>query len=276
MMSFKLARQAILLSGLMLLCPLADAQSYRILVTNDDGIQSPLLATLKAALEELQNVEVVVSAPHENQSGSANSSIGSPLIVDEIYKEGEFFGYAVHGRPADAVTFGVNNLSDSGPFDLLVSGINRGPNMGSVSHASGTVGAAVRAMYLGFPAIAVSQEVAGVDTQASAQLAARLVTKIRQDGAPEGVILSVNIPAGEIQGIQVVPMGEAYLQRSRYEATSQDGNTTTYEAGRIRLQSQQAGTDTFAFQQGYITITPLKFDWTAYEIIPEIESWDLQ
>jgi len=276
MLQSKSARQTILLSCLVLLCPLANAQSYRILITNDDGIQSPLLAVLKETLEALPGVEVMVSAPHENQSGSSNSSIGSPLTVDRIYVDDVLFGYAVHGKPADAVTFGLNHLGVDQPFDLVVSGINLGPNVGSVSHGSGTVGAAMRAQFLGYPSIAISQETSGVDTVATAQFAARIVDKYRRDGAPEGIVLSINIPRGEIKGVRVSPMGDSYLGRDPYQVISEEGNTTEYEATRIRLQSETPDTDTYSFQNGYITVTPLKFDWTAYAFIDELKSWNLQ
>ena len=84
----------------------ASAQSYRILLSNDYGIESPRLHALHAALSQLEGVEVVVSAPNANQSGASQSSIGS-ITVDNFEQDGRFFGYAVHGRPADSVRFGV-------------------------------------------------------------------------------------------------------------------------------------------------------------------------
>ena len=83
----------------------AHAQSYRILLSNDDGIESPQLAALKQELEALPGVEVVLSAPHENQSGSSQATGAFRLIVDKVYRDGELFGYAVHGPPAEAVRF---------------------------------------------------------------------------------------------------------------------------------------------------------------------------
>jgi len=99
------------LSAIVLTCFSAavTAQSYRILLSNDDGIESPRLHALHAALSQLQGVEVVVSAPNVNQSGASQSSIGS-ITVDNFEQDGRFFGYAVHGRPADAVRFGIKEL----------------------------------------------------------------------------------------------------------------------------------------------------------------------
>ena len=90
----------------------AYAQTYRVLLTNDDGIESPLLAALKVELQALPGVELTVSAPHENQSGSSQSTAGLEVIVERIYQNGNLFGYAVHGTPADAVRFGLIMLSN--------------------------------------------------------------------------------------------------------------------------------------------------------------------
>jgi 5'-nucleotidase len=266
----------VLLLALAFYSPSAGAQTYRILLSNDDGIESPLLATLKQELEALPGVEVVVSAPHENQSGSSHSSAGSEFDVERYAKDSQFFGYAVHGSPADSVRFGVIMLGQEQPFDLVVSGINLGSNVGDVSHLSGTVGAAMEGQYLGLPSLAVSQEVRDVDTEASARFAARVVERFRREGAPKGAVLSINIPGGELKGVRVRRMGDSYLQTSGYTLLSENSDTRRYERQRVIIQSTDSSTDTYAYQQGYITITPLKFDWTDHDLISEVESWNLQ
>ena len=261
---------------LLLLSSSAYAQTYRVLLTNDDGIESPLLAALKVELEALPGVELTVSAPHENRSGSSQSVTSGGLIVDRIYRDGTLFGYAVHGTPADAVRFGLTMLSNGNNFDLVVSGINRGANVGNVSHGSGTVGAAMQALHEGVPSVAVSQDVGDVDTVASARFAARLVQRYQREGAPRGVVLSINIPGGELKGVQVRPMGDSYLGTYGYDLGSEAGNSSTYQRQRPIVQSTDSTTDTYSYQNGYITITPLKFDWTDYDLISEVESWNLQ
>jgi len=251
------------------------AQTYRVLLTNDDGIESPLLAALKVELQALPGVEVTVSAPHENQSGSSQSIAGGAFIVDRIYRDETLFGYAVHGKPADAVRFGLTMLGNGNDFDLVVSGINRGSNVGDVSHGSGTVGAAMTAQFHGVPSIAVSQALEDVNTVASAKFAARLVQKYQREGAPRGVVLSINIPSGDLKGVQVRPMGDSLLS-GLYELQSESGNSSTYERRLLIVQSTDSTTDTYSYQDGYITITPLKFDWTDYDFISEVESWNLQ
>ena len=254
----------------------ASAQDYRILISNDDGIDSPLLHALHDALAALPDTEVVVAAPNANKSGSSQASDGTPLVVERYRRDGEFFGYSVHGRPADAVRFAIVELSDPAPFDLVVSGINRGANVGDVSHLSGTVGAAMEGLYHGIPAIAISEDTSGVDTAASAQFAANLVRRYQQEGAPEGVVISINIPRGDLKGVVVRPMGDSYLKTADYEVSESVGDRTVYERVRTIVQSEDESTDTYAYQQGYITITPLLFDWTAHDFIDDVESWDLQ
>lgn len=252
------------------------AQTYRILISNDDGIESPLIKTLSEELAKLPNVEVVIAAPSENQSGSSQSTAGRSMEVEKIFKADQFFGYAIAGRPADAVRFGIRILGKDTPFDLVVSGINQGSNVGNLAHISGTVGAAMEAIYYGVPALAVSQEVRGVNTEASAQFIAQMVTKYRKDGIPAGVVLSVNIPAGELKGVAVRPMGDAYLNMGNYRLKSEDGNKMVYEQRLGITRSKNEAIDTYAYQQGFVTITPLKFDWTAYELIDTISAWDLK
>ncbi|KYG72119.1 5'-nucleotidase /3'-nucleotidase /exopolyphosphatase [Roseivirga ehrenbergii] len=263
---------------LLLLCltKVGIGQTYRILISNDDGIQSPLISTLKTEIEKLPNVEVVIAAPAENQSGSSQSTNSGPLEVEKIFKGEQFLGYAVSGKPADAVRFGIRVLGRDKPFDLVISGINRGSNVGDVSHLSGTIGAAMEGLYHGIPAIAVSQESRGVNTEATSRFIAQLVAKYQKEDAPKGVVLSINIPAGELKGILVKPMGDAYLDMGNYELKSETDNKMVYnqKIGLVRSLNEQ--TDTYAYQNGYVTITPLKFDWTAYALIESISNWGLK
>jgi len=249
------------------------AQEFRILVSNDDGIESPEMAALAEALGELPDVEVVISAPAENQSGSSHAST-SEVTVEQVMRNGQLYGYAVHGRPADAVRWGIKVLGAERAFDLVVTGINQGANVGNVAHLSGTVGAAMEAQYHGIPSLAVSQHSAGVDTDASARFAANLVQRLRNQGFPEGVVISVNIPAGEIQGVAIRQMGDSYLHYVGYEETSRTADRVTYGRNRTVQQATDSRSDTWAWERGYITVTPLKFDWTDYEYLSELQSWD--
>ena len=278
MVNFKLNKflRVLLITNIIIFSQVSVAQNFRILVTNDDGISSPLLVSLAQALNKLPNVEVVVSAPSENQSGSSHSSIGRPLTVKISKIEEINEAYSVNGRPADAVRFALSHLGNDKSFDLVVSGINRGANVGDISHLSGTVGAAMEAVFQGVPAIAVSQEIRGVDTSNSAQFITQLVKHFMADPIQEGTIISVNIPAGKHKGVAIRPMGDSYLRTTNYELVRESENEQVYEREIALQNSENSETDTFAYQQGFITLTPLKFDWTAYESFEQIKGWDLR
>ena len=148
--------------------------------------------------------------------------------------------------------------------------------MGDVSHLSGTVGAAMEAVYQGVPAVAVSQEISGVDTDNSIKFISQLVTRYLAAPFEEGIVISVNIPAGEHKGIAIRPMGDSYLDTTNYELVSDNNSEEIYERNISLQESQNTETDTFAYQDGYITVTPLKFDWTSYESLEQIRGWNLE
>ena len=251
------------------------ADGYRILLSNDDGIESPLLEFLKGELETISDVEVVVSAPLENQSGSSQASESGRLEVTRIEKNGEFFGVAVDGKPATSVRYGLRVLGESDPFDLVVTGINRGANVGNVSHLSGTVGAAMEGLYNGIPAIAVSGAFPTTNEGAAAGVVKQLIAHYRDAGAPRGTVISVNVPGGELKGVVARPMGESYIASAGYDVIGAVGDTTVYDAKRRIAEATDSMNDTYAYQQGYITLTPLKFDWTDYEMLDELDDWGI-
>lgn len=253
----------------------ASADGFRILLSNDDGIESPLIEFLKAELETISDVEVVVSAPLENQSGSSQASESGRLEVTRVEKNGEFFGVAVDGKPATAVRYGLRVLGKDDPFDLVVSGINRGANVGNVSHLSGTVGAAMEGLYNGIPAIAVSGAFPTTNEGAAADVVKQLIAHYRDSGAPKGTVISVNVPGGELKGVVARPMGESYIASAGYDVIETVGDTTVYDAKRRIAEATDSINDTYAYQQGYITLTPLKFDWTDYEMLDELDDWGI-
>ncbi len=251
--------------------------AYRILVVNDDGVRSPGIQTLAEALREIAD-DVIVVAPAENRSGSSHAtSSREPLQVEEYRENGVLLGYAVSGFPADAVRFGLLETAKDREIDLVVSGINRGSNAGNVAHLSGTVGAAMEALYLGVPAIAVSTAAGVTDFRFAAQFTARFVSELRRRGVPDDVVLSINIPAAtaeEIRGVVGARMGGAYLETVRFDPQGGAG-PLTYMARTERITEFEPGTDSYAYDDGLITITPLRFDWTDEAMLDELSTWGL-
>jgi len=257
----------------------AEPAPWRILVTNDDGYATQALGDLVAALAE--HYEVVVCAPDGNRSGSSQSilAFSSVLSVRDVEIEGASRAVAIGGTPADAVSYGLLELGKDKPFDLVVSGINEGPNVGDLAHMSGTVGAAMEAIYLGVPAIAVSRGGRSQSYAAAAQFTARFVAKLQERGSRPGIVYSINVPSGEpkdMLGVAPRPMGGSFIVNrgwvERETVEGEPGAAATVEFNRDAPE----GSDTKAFFEGYITITPMHFDWTDKAALADLGTWDLK
>ncbi|MAF64578.1 MAG: 5'/3'-nucleotidase SurE [Planctomycetes bacterium] len=255
----------------------AGEEAARILVTNDDGWDSDGLAALVASLMKLG--EVVVCAPLQNRSGASHSAeiFRGEHALREVTVEGASEAWAVDGTPSDAVTFALTSLGGERGFDLVVSGINAGANVGEVAHYSGTVGAALEAVGLGVAAIAVSQEAPRgfADTaRFTADLARRLLT----EGADAGVVYSVNVPRHRAEGPQpvaVAPMGGRFLRVAGVRISDPVDGQSSFRAELEFGREAPEGSDTRAFFAGAITITPLRFDWTDTASLERLRKWEL-
>lgn len=251
---------------------------YHILVTNDDGIGSPGIAALAAALGELG--DVVVVAPKSDQSGMARASTvfqtGVPGVVP-LLRDGRLFGYAVDGTPTDCVLVGMRWLRPDRKFDIVVSGINFGANLGTTTLYSGTVGAAVEAALAGIPAVAVSQDHRRKDYTRSATIATRIVERVLRQGLAPNTLLNVNIPAGNLRGVKVAPTGSSDLALDRFEPIGRAADGSTGLKLKLKRATQwQADTDTAYYMDGWVTVTPLQADLTARSDIGVIQSWALE
>ncbi|MEX1259041.1 MAG: 5'/3'-nucleotidase SurE [Gemmatimonadota bacterium] len=247
----------------------------RILVTNDDGIGSTGIAAIVNELKTF--ADVVVVAPSENYSGGSHSSVIRTIRAElkPFYRDGELFGYGVNATPADAAKFGILHLGVERPFDLVVSGINAGANTGEISHSSGTVGAAMEALHHGIPAIATSQG-AQQDYARSAAITARIVRMVLEEGLPSRVMLSINIPGGELRGIRAARMGGSYFGVGSFEEIATGPDSTSYRSVLRPAIRGGEDTDTAAYLDGFVTVTPLRYDWTDLEMLERLSGWDLR
>src|SRR4029078_1134594 len=184
--------------------PPAVQRPYRILVTNDDGVRAPGILAVAQALQPLG--EITIAAPSENQSGKGHSIVTSdPIFVDQVTLSGGLRGFSIVATPATCVKVGVRALRTSRP-DLVVSGINRGYNLGLVTYVSGTVGAAREAALMGIPAIAASLSVEETNYATAAEIVRRIAELVHQRGLDAGVLLNINVPPGTstaIKGVRV-------------------------------------------------------------------------
>jgi 5'-nucleotidase len=253
--------------------PPAPEKHYRILVTNDDGIDAPGIVALAAAMKPLG--EVVVVAPKTDQSGKAHStSIGTGVAsIVPVDRDGARFGYAVEGTPTDCVLVALYWLSRDAKFDLVVSGINRGANVGVGSLYSGTVGAALEGAIAKIPSIAFSQDTQRKEYAVSAQVAASVVARALKEGMAPYTFLNVNIPAGELKGVKVAPMGDGFYTLDRFDPIE---GTTGVKPVLKRATQFLPDRDTALYADGYVTIAPLQVDWTARDSVKPIERWLLE
>ncbi|MCX5819673.1 MAG: 5'/3'-nucleotidase SurE [Deltaproteobacteria bacterium] len=241
----------------------------RFLLTNDDGIYARGLLALYRELS--RDAECLIVAPEVEQSAVGHAiTISRPLMVRKARKNGGFLGYAVLGTPADCVKIGLGELA-GGPVDLVVSGINRGANVGINVLYSGTVSAATEAAILGVPSLAISLDThEEADYTAAARFARKMAAFILENPLPN-VALNVNVPAvpeGEIRGVVVTKQGRARLMESFDKRIDPRDNTYYWLAGETELPSQeQDDTDASALKRGMITITPIYYDLTRYDLL---------
>ena len=241
---------------------------YRILVTNDDGVRAPGILALAQALQPLG--EVTIAAPSENQSGKGHSIVTSdPIFVDQVTLPGGLRAFSLGATPATCVKVAVRALMTERP-DLVVSGINRGYNLGMVTYVSGTVGAAREAALLGIPAIASSLAVEETNYAPAADIVKQVAEVVRQRGLDAGTLLNVNIPAGAagaIKGIQVTRQS-ALSGEERFEEQRSPAGRRLFWSVWKEPTGDAEGTDVWATEHGYAAVTPLRaneFDAKSYD-----------
>ncbi len=250
---------------------------FRILLSNDDGISAPGLAALHREIRKIGDVTVV--APDSEKSAVGHAiTLSDPLRVWDFHKDGEFFGYAVNGTPADCVKIAYWALLKEKP-DLVISGINLGSNSGINAIYSGTVSAATEGTILRIPAFAVSLTTyTKPDFSYAAKFARRLAGFVRDHGLPEGTLLNVNVPPVPIEkiaGVKITRQGRsAYLEH--YDKRVDPANRVYYWlAGKKVEVEEDVGVDDSAIRQNLVSVTPLQYDLTNYAFLSELESWGI-
>ena len=252
------------------------AKRYRILVTNDDGLSAKGILALTRQLRTI--AEVITVVPMTDQSASSHSTKllkGETWVVPH-YQDNKLIGYEVDGTPADAVRFGIMIVGKRTRFDLVVSGINEGVNVGQINLYSGTIGAAMESLLHGVPALAVSQSRRRSDNfELSARLATKIIVQMLENGSPKDALLSVNVPAGDVRGVLIRPVGGLVMKVEDFSRDLSDKKRMRYTWRLGFVGKQPRGSDSEAFLQNFATVTPIGLDRTAYKAIPKLESWNL-
>lgn len=248
----------------------------RILLTNDDGIQAVGLRALYKALVAAGH-EVHVVAPITEQSAVGHAiTLSAPLRVKE-FREENFFGLGVSGTPADCVKLAISTLLKDAP-ELVVSGINAGANVGVDIMYSGTVSAATEGALMGFPALAVSMDNHNPEELAGqAGYAAGLLPRLPIATLPKKCVLNLNFPdrpVDQAQGFKVCPHTRVAYTDWYEERTDPRGRKYYWMCGEINHEKISPGRDRLLLTQGYITLTPLRFDFTDHDTLALLDQLD--
>lgn len=250
----------------------------KILVTNDDGIYSSGISELVDALKEI--AEVIVVAPSEEQSAVGHGiTMKYPLRVSKYFKNGNFFGYAVEGTPADCVKMGIRNIMGESP-DLVISGINHGSNTAINIIYSGTVSAAREASIMDVPAIAISiTSHDAKDFRYAGKIAKMLALRVKEHELPNGTLLNVNVPnfpEEEIAGILVTEQSKAKWDDIYEKRTDPFGKDYYWLTGKLVEVENEKQSDQLAIKNKFVSVTPIHFDLTDYETFNKMKSWNIE
>ena len=242
-----------------------------LLLSNDDGYQAPGLVALAQSLSEIAKISVV--APHIDRSAASNSlTLQTPLRANEV-EEG---WYKVDGTPTDCVHLGLTGLLKNEP-DMVVSGINCGPNLGDDVIYSGTVAAAIEGRHLGFPAVAVSINSFQAEHFVTAAVVTKnLVQRLINKPLPKDTILNVNvpdIPLADIRGVQTTRLGNRHKSEPAIEAKDPRGKTIYWVGAAGPEQDAGPGTDFHALSENYVSVTPIHIDLTKYSSMDLVSGW---
>lgn len=254
----------------------------RILVTNDDGVMA---SGLYALVKELRHIGTVsVLAPVCNWSGGGHvKTLDRALRVREVRLSDGSVAYASDGAPSDCVALASLGYFKE-PIDLVVSGINVGANLGHDVTYSGTVTAAMEAGIAGVPGIAVSLEVpeghlGEIDYGPAARAARQIVQHVIENGLPPEILLNVNVPflaEDQIQGFRLTRQGLRVYHSRLDERIDPRGRPYYWIGGDAPSGLPERGTDIGALAEGFISITPLQLDLTAYHVLTDLSTWQWQ
>ena len=247
--------------------------SVHILITNDDGIFASGIIALANALSTIAKVSVI--APDQNRSGVSRAiTLENPLRVMKTPTG----WWQLNGTPTDCVKLALGGFLDEVP-DMVVSGINAGPNLGDDVLYSGTVGGAMEGRFLKYPPIAFSATGVRHDQmhyETAAQIAVELVQRFMANPPEQGIIFNVNVPSipyAELQGIEITRQGDRHLSEPVMFAEDGRGRRIFWigEVGQIKDGSE--GTDFHAVHNNRVSITPLQVDLTAHHRLTHFQSW---
>ncbi len=250
-----------------------------ILVTNDDGVLAPGLFALVQVMRKFGNVSIL--APDRNWSGGGHvKTLDRALRIDEVHLADGTQAFASDGAPSDCVALATLGFFEQ-PIDLVVSGINAGANLGHDVTYSGTVTAAMEAVIAGVPGIAISLEtiegqIGELNYGPAAWAAGRVVCQVIENDLPHAILFNVNVPliaADKIQGIRLTWQGLRVYRSRLDKRIDPRGRPYYWIGGDAPTGVPEHGTDVGALAEGFISVTPLQLDLTAYRVLTNLNAW---
>lgn len=241
-----------------------------ILITNDDGYAATGISVLTEELAKVADVSVV--APERNKSGASNSlTLARPLRVKALQAD----RYYVDGTPTDCVHLALSGLLDAQP-DMVVSGINAGPNLGDDVLYSGTVAAAMEGRYLGLPAIAVSLAGPATHFETAALITRSVIERLVHNPLPDDTLLNINVPdlpMVDIVAVQATRLGFRHKSEPMIQQSDPYGRPLYWVGPPGEAQDAVEGTDFHALEQGIASVTPMQIDLTRHRGIAPLQQW---
>lgn len=259
------------------------SKALRILISNDDGYHAPGIQCLANHLAELGH-EVFIGAPDRERSTTGHClTLHKPLRAEDasdVYSPQVTQAWKINGTPCDSAKLAMNILMDISTIDVLVSGINRGPNLGTDVIYSGTVSAAMEGAIRNVPAIAVSLDsFDDVHYETAAHFIGQMIAQIEFSNFPRHTLMNVNVPAipmSEVKGVKVTHLG-LHRFRDIFESRMDLRQKPYYwQTGVVENHEQAPETDVQAVREGYISVTPLHYDMTKYDFLDTLRDWSLK
>jgi len=255
----------------------------RILISNDDGFHAPGIRCLANHLAEMGH-EVYVGAPDRERSTTGHClTLHKPLRAEDVaesYSPAVKKAWKINGTPCDAAKLTMNMLLDLSSLDLIVSGINRGPNLGTDVIYSGTVSAAVEGAIRGLPAVAVSlNSFDDLHYETAARFVGQFIAQLDLAAYPRHTIMNVNVPAipyDELKGVKITRLGLHRFRDVFEERADLRGQTYYWQTGIVQNQEQDLDTDVFAVKDHWVSVTPIHYDMTRYDYLDKLADWSLQ
>jgi len=248
----------------------------RILLSNDDGIYSEGIQALKEHLNSI--AEVIVIAPDRERSTISHAmTLRKPLKVKEVKSKGKLWGFSINGTPADCIIVGLLEIMKDEKPDLIVSGINHGPNLGNDIIYSGTVGAAMEGAMRNIPSLAVSiDDYKQFKFNSAARFTKEIISNLIKHNLPKNLLLNINFPNieyEELEGIKITRHGRRAYQDELNKINDPCGRVHYWLGGELKKGEVEQDTDFGAVYNRKVSITPISLDLSDYSIMPEMKKW---